>query len=1128
MSRVSLAAVVLAASVVSLAESKAAEIYSLGGLPGSSHTWTSGISADGSVVVGYSIFPDSHYEGFRWTLSGGMAGLGALPGGNGSSVADGISRDGSVIVGSSSSSAGWQGFRWTASGGMMGLGIPAGASSSDAYDVSADGSVVVGRVASAGGYEAYRWTASRGTVGLGTLSSTYPNSGGYAVSADGSVVVGQASSSNASQSFRWTASGGMTGLDPSGGNGVAAYAVSADGSVVVGKSSAGDAFRWTASEGLVHLGYFSRYGTALTADGSIVVGNGSIDFLHDVGFIWDSAHGMRTLQDVLSQDYGLSISGWREFGVPWGISADGSAIVGTGIRPDGTKEPWIVTGLFSHWAVDADGNWSASQNWSGSIPSGIGSRATFGNVATATRTVTLNTGVVMGTLNFDVPDVNNGYRIAGPGTLTMQVSGGTAAIDVISGRHTISTPIVLASDINFWVSNASDSLTLQSSIDETGGPRSLSKSGGGTLVLGSVNTYTGATNFNGGFIEAASLGNLGNGAALTFDGGGLRFTGVFDPSGRTLMFNAGGAILDTNGLTIILANPVGNNGSGGLTKNGNGTLVLSSANSYSGGTTINAGTVQIQHNNALGSGSVTMKSSNANLLLQGGINVPNKLVGLLGDASGANSNGLRSIGGNNTWAGDIELGNSSDGTAVSRIKVEVEKGTKVEENTLTIKGNILTGNHGDQFVLGGPLPNGDIDYNEGIGTINGIISGKGFLRHSILSTGTWILTEHNTYQGYTCIPNGVVSVIFLDDGERPSGIGQSSNAALNLELGGGTLQYKGTGDSTDRLFCLTGNSAIDASGTGPLVFSNTGQMGFVGAYTGLGKGLPGNHTLTLTGSNTGTNTMAVSIGDGGPSAVTSLAKTNTGTWILTGANTYSGATTIGRGVLTAGGAENPGISGPFGKPETAAGSIIFAGGTLQYSASNAFDYSDRLTTDGTNSYMIDTSNRTVTFATGLTASGISGLTKSGAGTLSLSASNAYSGATTVLAGSLEIAGGIDPAGTTLIDVQGGSATLKTVNVNKTNLNVSTSSAGAFVIGDGTYALGCIAGSGSTDVSDGASLTADSIVQNTLTIGAGGSVVIREITDSNANTVPEPDAWMLLAVGAACLLPLLRRLPIEGS
>jgi autotransporter-associated beta strand protein len=156
--------------------------------------------------------------------------------------------------------------------------------------------------------------------------------------------------------------------------------------------------------------------------------------------------------------------------------------------------------------------------------------------------------------------------------------------------------------------------------------------------------------------------------------------------------------------------------------------------------------------------------------------------------------------------------------------------------------------------------------------------------------------------------------------------------------------------------------------------------------------------------------------------------------------------------------------------------------------------------------------------------GTGGLIKLGSGTLTLNALNTYSGSTTVNGGVLEIAGGIDPGGTSLIDVQSGTAVLKSVNVSKTNLDVNTAVSAIFEVAGGEYNLGVINGSGITQVDAGATLTATSIVENTITLGIGGRVVIRPIPGGplggDVAPVPEPSTFILV-IGVCILLPLAR-------
>ncbi len=143
-------------------------------------------------------------------------------------------------------------------------------------------------------------------IGLGDLPGGQFSSGATGVSADGSVVVGMGSSAFAldHEAFRWTAEGGMVGLGdlPGGDFYSLARAVSGDGSVVVGYSKSA---------------------------------------LGQEAFIWDATNGMRSLLDVLTNDYGLDLTGWTLMDAS-AISPNGFSIVGSGYNPQGFREAWLV------------------------------------------------------------------------------------------------------------------------------------------------------------------------------------------------------------------------------------------------------------------------------------------------------------------------------------------------------------------------------------------------------------------------------------------------------------------------------------------------------------------------------------------------------------------------------------------------------------------------------------------------------------------------------------------------------------------------------------------------------------------------------------------------------------------
>jgi probable HAF family extracellular repeat protein len=334
-----------------------ASFQGLGDLSGGSfNSQALGVSADGSVVVGTATTA-SGQQAFRWTKSTGMASLGNLP--NNSfkqSSASRISADGSTIVGwGDPVGNGWnwntnKGFRWTQAGGMVDIGSLNGSTHYFPEDVSADGSVVVGT----GGQQAFRWTQNGGIAGLGVLAGR-SESEAVCVSSDGSVVAGSSYNMpnwTSQQAFRWTQSGGIQGLGFLPGDSESfVNNISPDGSVIAGSSydSSGNerAFRWTENSGMVtiggHLpGMNTTHPMDLTTDGSTIVGVSYSDISYSfAAFIWDAQHGMRNLQSVLQSEYGLNLTGWNLQGA-YGITPNGSAIVGYGTNPSGQTEAFYA------------------------------------------------------------------------------------------------------------------------------------------------------------------------------------------------------------------------------------------------------------------------------------------------------------------------------------------------------------------------------------------------------------------------------------------------------------------------------------------------------------------------------------------------------------------------------------------------------------------------------------------------------------------------------------------------------------------------------------------------------------------------------------------------------------------
>jgi len=334
--------------VCSLALGSAVHAASFTGLGtlGGSYSMAFGVSADGSVVVGRSTTPYVNGDqAFVWTAAGGMVGLGSPPvtwpitGPN--SDARGVSGDGRVVVGMAQGAQGnAEAYMWSSASGWQPLGsVVTGGDVQPAYSASYDGSVVVGMSSGS----PFRWTASTGLRYLsGSLGSA------NAITPDGSVIVGRIGTSEA---FRWTQAGGTVRLGdlPGGSFNSIANAVSRDGSVICGSSSSApsstEAFRWTESGGMVGLGDLpggdfesSAYG--VSGDGRTVVGMSYTDNGPEA-FVWDELNGMEELANVLTDRYGLDLSGWS-LDYARAISDDGSTIVGFGVNPSGRGEAWVV------------------------------------------------------------------------------------------------------------------------------------------------------------------------------------------------------------------------------------------------------------------------------------------------------------------------------------------------------------------------------------------------------------------------------------------------------------------------------------------------------------------------------------------------------------------------------------------------------------------------------------------------------------------------------------------------------------------------------------------------------------------------------------------------------------------
>jgi autotransporter-associated beta strand protein len=172
----------------------------------------------------------------------------------------------------------------------------------------------------------------------------------------------------------------------------------------------------------------------------------------------------------------------------------------------------------ANWTGSANTKWSSSGNWNtNSAPNGAGIEASFGAAAATPVAVILDSPETVGTLVF-----NNtaGYTLA-PGTsgsLTLDdnISGSAGGkINVLSGSHSIATPLIFADASTTVTLSAQGKLAVSGPISETGGSASLLLAGNGVLTLSGTNSYSGGTTVTGGTLIVASPTSLRDGSSLT-------------------------------------------------------------------------------------------------------------------------------------------------------------------------------------------------------------------------------------------------------------------------------------------------------------------------------------------------------------------------------------------------------------------------------------------------------------------------------------------------------------------------------------------------------------------------------------------------------------------------------------
>ncbi|MEY4939159.1 MAG: hypothetical protein RIQ93_894, partial [Verrucomicrobiota bacterium] len=656
---------------------------------------------------------------------------------------------------------------------------------------------------------------------------------------------------------------------------------------------------------------------------------------------------------------------------------------------------------------------------------------TLSGANTYTGTTTLSAGTLA---------LGNSSALGSTGDVTF--TGGTLRFAAgitpdISSRIKNSTSAISV-DTNYNLNG--DAVTFGSALaaSNTGG---LTKSGTGTLFLSGVNAYTGTTTINGGIVRINTSSSLGGSTSIILSNNGqLQYFTTGDlnlGASRTITLSGNGSVRNSSGSYLLTfggavdtgvsqftVTGVGDSlysgvigGSGSLYKSNAGTVTLSAANTYTGTTTVFQGSLNIQHNTALGTtAGGTSVTSGAALQIQGGITVGDEALTLNGTGI-ASDGALRNISGTNTYGGLVTLGSAT--------RINSDADTLSLSNVGTITGS------GYGLTVGGA---GNTSIASIIGTVAGALTKDG--------AGTLTLTGANTYTGATTVSAGVLNIRNATAlGTTANGTSVTSGAALQIQggitVGAEALTLNGTGISSDgALRNISGTNTYGGLltlGSATRINSDADSLTLSNAGTILGSG----YGLTVGGAG---NTSIASIIGTGAGTVT---KDGAGTLTLTGTNTYTGATTVNAGTLKAGASAavfgngsavtvnattggttatldldgnsvtigsltfggSTGTSTSTSNVQTGAGTLTL-GGNVTYDATNnpnGSTLSGKLALGATRTFTIgDSSNAAADLTVSAIISGSTfGVTKAGAGTLLLSGANTYTGATTVNLGTLK-------------------------------------------------------------------------------------------------------------------------------
>jgi autotransporter-associated beta strand protein len=564
------------------------------------------------------------------------------------------------------------------------------------------------------------------------------------------------------------------------------------------------------------------------------------------------------------------------------------------------------------------------------------------------------------------------------------------------------------------------------------------------------NTFGAAVAFGtGSTAGSATINNNINGATIAFNPGSTAGNATINNNFGTLFFassSAGNAIINNSSLFMDFSGS-GTAANATITNNINDDITFENGSTASNATIANNGNLFFNDISSAGSATIT-NSSGGTLTFSTGATADNATITSSGvflfeDNTTAGSATITVNGGRLTISGPATAGNATITTnsgGLTLLDLDASGGTArfilngtgaLDISFLTTGGTTAGSIEGDGRVFLGA--NNLAVGGSGLSTVfSGVIQdgsalGGGGTGGSLtkVGTGTLALSEANTYTGGTTISAGTLQL--GNGGTTGSIVGDvTDNATLNFDRSD-TFTFGGVISGTGAVNQIgTGTvilTATDTYGGGTTISAGTLQIGNGGTTGSIAGNVIDNATLNFDRSDPVTFAGTIS-GSGGVNQI------GTDTLTLTGAGIYTGATNVDAGTLQAGAA---GVFAPASAFTVASGATLALDNFNQTIGSLAGNGNVTL---GSATLTTGNDNTNSTFSGALSGSG--GLIKIGTGTFVLAGANAYTGATTVSGGTLEVdgaiaassgvtvaagatlsgTGAVDPAATTTIMSQG--------------------------------------------------------------------------------------------------------------